>query len=152
MHLSIGISCRHDRKAEFFSFEKNAVPRTKKFRHTVIYALDHRDFMQTSRRPPRSAIFGKKAWRFDGDGHLIAVCRILDVFDELCESTNGKNSAFQYIIVYTSAPFYCTQQCKTIPSMRTMHVQTALLTVPHKVHTLTTHTMCACVHAAEQVQ
>ena len=92
MHLSIGISCRHGRKAEFFSFEKNAVPRTKKFRHTVIYALDHRDFMQTSRRPPRSAIFGPKACGFHGNGHLSPRDRNVDVFDEHRESTNGNIS------------------------------------------------------------
>ena len=92
MHLSIGISCRNDRKAEIFSFENDAVPRTKKFRQSVIYALHHRDFMQTSRRPPRSAIFGPKACGFHGNGHLSPRDRNVDVFDEHRESTNGSIS------------------------------------------------------------
>ena len=79
-------------RLKFFRLRKTPYRERKKFRHSVIYALHHRDFMQTSRRPPRSAIFGPKACGFHGNGHLSPRDRNVDVFDEHRESTNGNIS------------------------------------------------------------
>ena len=58
------------KKAEIFSFEKTCREQIA-FRQSAIYALNHRDFMHTSRRPPRDArrfapqsrvVHGQMAW------------------------------------------------------------------------------------------
>ena len=89
-------------RLKFFRLRKTPYRERKKFRHSVIYALHHRDFMQTSRRPPRSAIFGPKACGFHGNGHLSPRDRNVDVFDEHRESTNGDISVPLLLI---SLPF-----------------------------------------------
>ena len=50
--------------------------------------------------PRRSRANGMES---DGDGHQSAECRNVDVFDELCESTNGNISA--YFMVYVNVNY-----------------------------------------------